>query len=95
MCKLIGLGNDELEVFQSTALLKPPGGREKPWHQDHAYFPLRGDRRHVVSSWTALDHIPRETSLRFWKGSHAPAVGGPLSATPLIEDTARAIEALR
>ena len=28
-----------LEFFQSTALLKPPRvGREKPWHQDHAYF---------------------------------------------------------
>ena len=24
----------ELEIFQSLALLKPPGGREKPWHQD-------------------------------------------------------------
>jgi len=27
---------EELEVYQSLALLKPPGGREKPWHQDNA-----------------------------------------------------------
>ena len=33
----------ELEIFQSLALLKPPGGREKPWHQDNAYFNVDGD----------------------------------------------------
>lgn len=25
-------------LFQDMALVKPAGGREKPWHQDHAYF---------------------------------------------------------
>ncbi|MFU8780097.1 MAG: phytanoyl-CoA dioxygenase family protein, partial [Kiritimatiellia bacterium] len=29
---------DEPALFQSMALLKPPGGVEKPWHQDNAYF---------------------------------------------------------
>jgi phytanoyl-CoA hydroxylase len=27
-------------LFQDMALIKPPFGREKPWHQDHAYFNL-------------------------------------------------------
>ncbi len=27
-------------LFQEMALIKPPGGREKPWHQDQAYFNL-------------------------------------------------------
>lgn len=47
------------ELFQDMALFKPPGiGREKPWHQDHAYFniPLGTP---VVGVWIALD----ETSL--------------------------------
>ena len=28
----------DLDVFQSLTLLKPKGGREKPWHQDNSYF---------------------------------------------------------
>jgi hypothetical protein len=38
--KLLGLKNNEKpEVFQDMILVKPPNiGREKPWHQDHAYF---------------------------------------------------------
>jgi len=58
---LMGLGCDALEVFQSTALLKPPGGREKPWHQDHAYFNVPIERSpsgaptDVVGCWLALD----------------------------------------
>ena len=35
------LGGREPALFQDMALLKPPRiGREKPWHQDHAYFDL-------------------------------------------------------
>jgi phytanoyl-CoA hydroxylase len=39
---------------QEMALLKPPGGREKPWHQDHAYFnyPLGTP---IAGVWIALD----------------------------------------
>ena len=33
------LGNRDSQMFQDMALLKPPRlGREKPWHQDKAYF---------------------------------------------------------
>ncbi len=44
-----------LEMIQDMALLKPPSlGREKPWHQDHAFFdyPLGTP---IVGVWIALD----------------------------------------
>jgi ectoine hydroxylase-related dioxygenase (phytanoyl-CoA dioxygenase family) len=41
-------------LFQSMALIKPPRGREKPWHQDHAYFTLPREAR-VVGVWIALE----------------------------------------
>ncbi|MFW6213947.1 MAG: phytanoyl-CoA dioxygenase family protein [Spirochaetota bacterium] len=37
------------------ALVKPPGGREKPWHQDHACFDLPLDST-IVGVWIALGH---------------------------------------
>ena len=46
---------DEPTMFQDMALLKPPGGgREKPWHQDKAFFNLKVDSP-VVGVWIALD----------------------------------------
>jgi len=43
------------ERFQDMALIKPPRiGREKPWHQDCAYFDLPLDTK-VVGVWIALD----------------------------------------
>lgn len=42
-------------LIQDMALLKPPHhGREKPWHQDHAYFNYPLTTR-VVGVWIALD----------------------------------------
>ncbi|MBI1296268.1 hypothetical protein GC175_15035 [bacterium] len=42
-------------LFQDMGLLKPPRfGREKPWHQDHAYFELPLEAK-VVGCWIALD----------------------------------------
>jgi phytanoyl-CoA hydroxylase len=49
------LGGREPRMFQDMALLKPPKiGREKPWHQDHAYFNLPLGTP-VVGVWVALD----------------------------------------
>jgi phytanoyl-CoA hydroxylase len=46
---------EEPMLFQDMALLKPPRvGREKAWHQDHAYFDLQLQTR-VVGVWIALD----------------------------------------
>jgi ectoine hydroxylase-related dioxygenase (phytanoyl-CoA dioxygenase family) len=41
-----------------------------PWHQDHSYYCMNGTK--LINCWTALDAIPRETALRFVKGSHLP-----------------------
>ncbi len=49
--RLIGA---ESRMFQDMALIKPPNGREKPWHQDHAYFELTPETK-VVGVWIALD----------------------------------------
>jgi phytanoyl-CoA hydroxylase len=61
----------EPEMFQEMALLKPPGiGREKPWHQDHAYFNLP-EGTHVVGVWIALDDTyPENGCMHFLPGAH-------------------------
>jgi phytanoyl-CoA hydroxylase len=51
--KLLG---GEPEMFQDMALLKPPKGREKPWHQDKAYFNIPVGTP-VVGVWIALDEV--------------------------------------
>ena len=49
------LVNGPAKLFQEMALLKPPRmGREKPWHQDHAYFRYTLDTP-IVGAWVALD----------------------------------------
>lgn len=49
------LGGKTPRLFKEMALLKPPMiGREKPWHQDHAYFDVDLSER-VVGVWIALD----------------------------------------
>eukprot|EP00928_Gymnodinium_smaydae_P083481 TRINITY_DN66721_c0_g1_i1.p1 TRINITY_DN66721_c0_g1~~TRINITY_DN66721_c0_g1_i1.p1 ORF type:complete len:364 (-),score=34.06 TRINITY_DN66721_c0_g1_i1:72-1163(-) len=50
----------ELDVFQSLALLKPPGGREKPWHQDNSYFNVDSARVKMVGLWVALSEVRAE-----------------------------------
>lgn len=49
------LQTEATRMFQDMALLKPPRiGREKPWHQDHAFFDFSLDTR-FVGVWIALD----------------------------------------
>jgi phytanoyl-CoA hydroxylase len=60
-----------LVMSQDMALLKPPHiGREKPWHQDTAYFnykPFDG----VIGTWTALDAAtPENGCMHVIPGSH-------------------------
>lgn len=61
----------EAEMFQEMALFKPPGiGREKPWHQDHAYFNLP-EGTPVVGVWIALDDATLENGcMVFQPGGH-------------------------
>ena len=72
LMKIVGhLLGAEPEMFQEMALLKPPGiGREKPWHQDHAYFNLP-EGTHVVGVWIALDDTyPENGCMHFLPGKH-------------------------
>lgn len=51
---------EEPALFEDKALLKPPKiGREKPWHQDHAYWNLPLGTK-VVTAWIALDAATTE-----------------------------------
>jgi phytanoyl-CoA hydroxylase len=66
--RLIG---DKPGLFEDKALIKPPKiGREKPWHQDHAYWNLPLDAR-VVTAWIALDEATVDNGCLFViPGSH-------------------------
>lgn len=65
------LGSDDIVLSQDMALLKPPGGgREKPWHQDKAFFNLDLDAP-VVGVWIALDvATPENGCMHVIPGSH-------------------------
>jgi phytanoyl-CoA hydroxylase len=64
------LGGHEPWMFQDMGMLKPPGGREKPWHQDKAYFDFRVDTP-VVGVWVALDSVGPENGCMFLlRGAH-------------------------
>lgn len=87
-------------LFQDMALLKPPRlGREKPWHQDKAYFNL-DPRERVVGVWIALDEattdngcmhllpqLPRQPIVHFqrrdWQICDAEILGQECIAAPL------------
>jgi phytanoyl-CoA hydroxylase len=65
------MGGLKPELFQEMALIKPPHlGREKPWHQDHAYFdfPLGTP---IVGTWIALDEATIENGcMQLLPGRH-------------------------
>ncbi len=68
--KIIGA---KAELYQSMALIKPPHGREKPWHQDHAYFDLTLDTK-VIGVWIALEEATVENGcMRVLPGWHHTA----------------------
>jgi phytanoyl-CoA hydroxylase len=68
MTQLIG---ETPRLYQDMALIKPPRiGREKPWHQDHAYFDLPLTAT-VVGVWIALDEATTENGcMVIWPDSH-------------------------
>ncbi len=58
-------------LFQDMGLIKPPKiGREKPWHQDCAYFNFKPGTT-VVGCWIALDEAtPENGCMHIIPGSH-------------------------
>lgn len=65
------IGDDDVVLMQDMALLKPPGGgREKPWHQDNAYFDIEPGTP-IVGVWIALDEAtPENGCMHVIPGSH-------------------------
>ncbi|MEX0885984.1 MAG: phytanoyl-CoA dioxygenase family protein [Phycisphaeraceae bacterium] len=65
------LMNDEPKLYQDMALIKPPRiGREKPWHQDHAYFNVPLEHR-IVGVWIALDEVDADNgAMHLIEGGH-------------------------
>lgn len=59
------------QMFQDMALLKPPGGgREKPWHQDNAFFHMPPGTP-IVGVWIALDEATVDNGcMRVIPGAH-------------------------
>jgi phytanoyl-CoA hydroxylase len=68
---LRGMLGDGVARSQDMAMLKPPGGgREKPWHQDKAFFnfPITTP---IVGVWIALDAAtPENGCMHVIPGSH-------------------------
>ena len=67
------LGTD-IKLFGSQAFMKPPGGVEKPYHQDSPYFSI--EPMALVTCWIALDEVTVQNGC-LWviPGSH---LRGPL-----------------
>lgn len=63
--------HSDVQMIQDMALLKPAHvGREKPWHQDTAYFAITPPTG-VLGTWTALDPAtPENGCMHVIPGSH-------------------------
>jgi phytanoyl-CoA hydroxylase len=57
-------------LFQDMALVKPARGREKPWHQDHAYFNVALDTP-IVGVWIPMGQVtPENGCMHLLAGGH-------------------------
>ena len=76
LLKMLGqLLGDDVRLFQDMAMIKPPGGREKPWHQDHAYFDFDLEVP-ICGVWIALDEATVDNGcMHVIGGAHT---GGPV-----------------
>ncbi|HEX9614281.1 MAG TPA: phytanoyl-CoA dioxygenase family protein [Bacteroidota bacterium] len=78
------MGVKGVRIYHDQALIKEPGGKPTPWHQDYYYWPLETD--HTITMWMALVDIPRTMgSMSFVSGSH---VKGTFAELP-ISDTSQ------
>ena len=78
------MGVDAVRLYHDQALIKEPGGKPTPWHQDYYYWPL--DTEHTVTMWLALVDVPRAMgSMSFISGSHRNTAFQPMP----ISDTSQ------
>jgi ectoine hydroxylase-related dioxygenase (phytanoyl-CoA dioxygenase family) len=58
-----------VRLYHDQALIKEPGGKATPWHQDQYYWPL--NTRHTITMWMPLVNVtPEMGSMSFVPGSH-------------------------
>ena len=63
------MGVSGVRLYHDQALIKEPGGKPTPWHQDYYYWPL--DTEHTITMWMPLVDVSREMgSMSFVRGSH-------------------------
>ena len=63
------LGVQGVRLYHDQALIKEPGGKPTPWHQDHYYWPL--ETENTVTMWMPLIDCPHEMgTMNFVSGSH-------------------------
>lgn len=63
------MGVKGVRLYHDQALVKEPGGKPTPWHQDQYYWPL--DTNHTVTMWMPLvDVEPKMGTMTFVPGSH-------------------------
>jgi len=65
------MGGRQPQLFQDMALVKPARiGREKPWHQDNAYFNYAPGTP-VIGVWIAIDEATQANGcMHVWRGGH-------------------------
>jgi imidazolonepropionase-like amidohydrolase/ectoine hydroxylase-related dioxygenase (phytanoyl-CoA dioxygenase family) len=67
------MGVDAVQCFCEDWLIKEPGARITPWHQDEAVFPFAA--RATITCWIPLQDVRRgDGLLRFARGSQAIGV---------------------
>jgi ectoine hydroxylase-related dioxygenase (phytanoyl-CoA dioxygenase family) len=79
------MGVDGVRLYHDQALVKEPGGKRTPWHQDYYYWPLATE--HTITMWMPLVDVSTEMgSMSFVHGSH---VNSAYEQLP-ISDTSQA-----
>jgi ectoine hydroxylase-related dioxygenase (phytanoyl-CoA dioxygenase family) len=80
------MGVKGVRLYHDQALIKEPGGKATPWHQDHYYWPLATD--HTITMWLALVDIPPEMgSMSFATGSHRNAAYPQIPISETSQET--------
>ncbi|MEO5723373.1 MAG: phytanoyl-CoA dioxygenase family protein [Ilumatobacteraceae bacterium] len=82
----------ELWFMYEQVFLKEGGeNRRTPWHQDAPYLCVEGD--HLAVVWITFEHVAREDSLEFVRGSHRQTLYNT-SAFDAIDETLPLYEGL-
>jgi ectoine hydroxylase-related dioxygenase (phytanoyl-CoA dioxygenase family) len=78
------MGVKGVRLYHDQALIKEPGGKQTPWHQDYYYWPL--DTENTVTMWMPLVDVTREMgTMSFVTGSHRNSAFTPMP----ISDTSQ------